>query len=87
MDTMNVNDPGHFGDVMPIHFAHDGSVVLDKALGQLIDSGQKERALELLEAAILKGIDSGPAEPWTREDLAKIRAEVILRYESRKAEK
>ena len=85
MDTINVNDPGRFADVVPVRVAHGGSVVLGEVLDQLIDSGQKEKALELFEAEILKGIDSGPAEPWTSQDLASIRAEVIRKCEARKA--
>ncbi len=38
-----------------------------------------------LEAMLVEGLESGPATPWTREDLVEIRAEAMRQYEARKA--
>jgi hypothetical protein len=84
MDTLDVNDPHQFENVVPLYVANLGGKALSEHIQLLIDAGQKEKAREILEAEILKGMDSGPAEPWTEEDLACIRAEVIRRCEARK---
>jgi hypothetical protein len=80
---MNVDHAGNFEDVAPLSVPTRPGNAISQELEQLIDSGQREKARELLEAEILKGMDSGPPEPWTEEDLASIRAEVIRRYEAR----
>jgi hypothetical protein len=84
MDTTNLGNSDRYNDLVPTP-RFDGQANVSEQIGELIRTGQLEKARLVLEAEILKGINSGPPEPWTDEDLASIRAEVLRRDEARKA--
>jgi hypothetical protein len=86
MDTTNLGNSDSYNDLVPTP-VFDGQTNVSEYIAELLRTGQREKARLLLEAELLKGVISGPPEPWTDEDLADIRAEVLRRHEARKAGK
>jgi hypothetical protein len=87
METANFSDPDSFKQPIQPPITAMDSLALSQQLGDLIRAGEKDKARALLEAELLKGIRSGPPEPWTDQDLADIRAEVLRRHEERIAQR
>ena len=52
---------------------------LDSVLGDL---QARDARRERLEALLIEGLDSGPAEPWTPEDMAAIEREIFEQLEA-----
>jgi hypothetical protein len=86
MDTTNLGNSDRYNDLVPTPL-FDGQANASEYIAELLRTGQQEKARLVLEAELLKGAVSGPPEPWTDEDLAGIRAEILRRHEARKAGK
>jgi hypothetical protein len=56
--------------------ANGASQTPEQYVAALIRAEQRRRALAELEAKLLEGLESGPAEEWTAEDLEQMRREV-----------
>lgn len=54
-------------------FANAGEYIV-----ALVDAARREVAH--LEAALIEGLESGPAEPWTADEWAAIRRRVVERH-------
>jgi putative addiction module CopG family antidote len=52
-------------------------------LAELIEADRRRMVRQQIEAEIIKGIESGPSTPFTKEDWESIRQEVIARHRTR----
>ena len=86
MDTLNYSDGDGIEDRLQVPLSEGSSCDVSEYIGALIRAGEKEKARAVLEAEILKGINS-PHAPMTEQDWAEIRAEVLRRHEARRAQK
>jgi antitoxin ParD1/3/4 len=86
MDTMNIALPEILKEFVVTRVREGGYSSASEYVRELIRADQKQKALAVLEAEILKGLNSGPAEPMTAEDWKNIRSEVRQRYEQRMAD-
>ena len=62
----------------------DGLGGIGKHVRELIRADQKQTAKTVLEAEVLRGLNSGPSARMTREDWESIRVEVRQRGQKRK---
>jgi antitoxin ParD1/3/4 len=86
MDTMNIALPETLKEFVQTRVSEGGYSSVNEYVGELIRADQKQKALAVLEAEVLKGLRSGPAEPMTEKDWAEIRGEVRRRFEARKTD-
>jgi antitoxin ParD1/3/4 len=52
-------------------------------LAELIEADRRRHIRQQIEAEIIKGLESGPATEFTKEDWESIRQEVISRHRTR----
>ena len=86
MDTMNIALPESLKDFVVTRVSEGGYSSVSEYIRELIRSDQKQKAWAILEAEALKGIESGPSVPMTKEDWTDIRNEVRRRHEARKTQ-
>jgi putative addiction module CopG family antidote len=84
MDGINVNVPEALHEFVQARVVEGGYRNVGEYVGELIRADQKQHALVVLGAEILKGAASGPSVPMTSDDWDGIRSEVQQRIESRK---
>jgi putative addiction module CopG family antidote len=84
MDGINVNVPEALQEFVQARVVQGGYRNVGEYVGELIRADQKQHALVVLGAEILKGATSGPSVPMTGDDWEGIRTEVLQRIESRK---
>jgi antitoxin ParD1/3/4 len=84
METMNVALPDALKEFVQSRVAEGGYSSVSEYVRELIRADQKQQAWAVLEAEVLKGLDSGPSVPMTSEDWESIRAEVRERFDGRK---
>jgi antitoxin ParD1/3/4 len=83
MDTMDFSVPDEFRPFVQKRVAEGGFGSTSDYLQQLIEADQKQQARARLEAELLKGIESGPAEPMTAEDWQALRNRVQDRIDAK----
>ena len=52
-------------------------------LAELIEADRRRLIRQYLQAEIIKGIESGPSTPFTKEEWESIRQEVLSRHRAR----
>jgi antitoxin ParD1/3/4 len=82
METMNYTVPESLKEFVLERVSERGFDSVSEYIGELIRADQKQKAWSVLEVEVLKGIESGPPEPWTEDDWASLRARVRNRKES-----
>lgn len=86
METMNIALSEPLKDFVLSQVAEGGYSSVSEYVRALIRQEQKRRAQEALEAAILKGLNSGESTPMTPEDWQDIRRQIRKRRAPGKAE-
>lgn len=79
MDTMNIAVPESLKEFVLQRVSSGGYSSVSEYVRALIRADQSRQAQELLEAEILKGLNSGESTPMTAEDWKELRAEVRRR--------
>ena len=82
MQTISINLPDTLGDFVHQQSAEHG---IDEYFERILRDQQRERALDKLEAELIKGIESGFGEPITPEYWVKMR-DKLQRHIDRKKE-
>ena len=77
MTTMNISLPDDMKSFVEARMADEGYASASEFLRALIREAQRKRARQELEAKLLAALQSGPAEPMTREDWDSIEREAL----------
>lgn len=85
MQTMNIAVPDSLKDYVQQQVAKGGYSSASEYIRELIRADQKERARQALEVEVLRGLESGEAEPLTVDDWDAIREEVKKRHAMKKS--
>jgi antitoxin ParD1/3/4 len=83
METMNIALPESMKEFVQREVERGGYSSVSEYIRALIRADQKRKIQEELEAAILKGLESGEPTPITQEDWQAIRHEVRRRHAER----
>jgi antitoxin ParD1/3/4 len=84
MNTMNIAIPKQLKSFVQNQVRHRGYSSVSEYVRDLIRGDQERQAITALEAEFLKGLDSGPATPMTKQDWQDIRTEVRRRTAARR---
>jgi antitoxin ParD1/3/4 len=84
MNTMNIAIPKQLKSFVQRQVERRGYSSVSEYVRDLIRGDQEHQAIAALETEILKGLDSGPATPMTKEDWQDIRMEVRRRSAERR---
>ena len=80
MATMNVSLPDEMKAFVEAQAAKEGFGTTSEYLRSVIRDVQKQQAKQALEAKLREAIESGPAEPMTREDWDELERKVWERH-------
>lgn len=80
MATMNVSLPDEMKAFVETQAAKEGFGTTSEYLRSVIRDVQKRQAKQALEAKLREAIESGPAEPMTREDWDELERKVWERH-------
>jgi antitoxin ParD1/3/4 len=83
MDTLNIALPETLKELVLTRVSEGGYNSVSDYVGELVRADQKQKALAVLQAEVLKGLRSGPAEPMTEKDWAEIRSRLRGRHEEK----
>ncbi len=83
METLNISLPEGLKEFATIQVTEGGFHTVSEYLSELIRADQRRKAKAVLEAELLKGLNSGPFVPMTADDWNSIRQEVSQRHEAR----
>ena len=84
MNTMNIAIPEQLKSFVQRQVRRRGYSSVSEYVRDLIRGDQERQAMTALEAEFLKGLDSGPSTPMTKEDWQGIREEVRRRTAKRR---
>jgi antitoxin ParD1/3/4 len=87
MATMNISLPDTLRAFVEDCVAQEGYGTASEYFRELVRADQKRRAEARLEALLLEGIQSGPAEKLTKADIDQVRQVVQERIAARKKRK
>lgn len=76
MTTMNISLPDEMKAFVEEQMAREGYASASEYLRSLIREAQRRRAKQALEAKFREALESGPAEPMTREDWKELERRV-----------
>jgi antitoxin ParD1/3/4 len=79
MATMNISLPDEMKTFVETQAAKEGFGTTSEYLRSVIRDVQKRQAKQALEAKLREALESGPAEPMTREDWDEIEREGLER--------
>jgi antitoxin ParD1/3/4 len=80
MATMNISLPDEMKEFIEAQMSRDGFASASEYFRTLVREEQKRRARRELEARFLEALESGPAEPMTREDWDSLENRVWERH-------
>jgi antitoxin ParD1/3/4 len=80
MATMNLSLPDAMKEFVEAQAAQEGYGSVSEYMRVIIRDLQKRKAKQELEAKLLEGLLSGPAEPMTREDWDELERRVWERH-------
>jgi len=72
---MNISLPENMRDFVETEVRTGGFSTASEYFRSLIRAAARKKDEEHLEALMMEGINSGPPEPWTKEDIKRIREE------------
>ena len=81
METMNIALPENLKEFVVTRVSEGGYGSVSEYVGELIRADQQHTSWATLEAEVVKGIESGPAEPMSEKDWADLRSRVHQRTE------
>jgi antitoxin ParD1/3/4 len=84
MNTMNIAIPKQLKSFVQHQVERRGYSSVSEYVRDLIRGDQERQAITTLEAEFLKGLDSGPATPMTKQDWQDIREEIRRRSAARR---
>ena len=84
MNTMNIAIPAQLKSFVQRQIERRGYSSVSEYVRDLIRGDQERQAIAALETEILKGLDSGPSTPMTKQDWQDIRTEVRRRSAERR---
>jgi antitoxin ParD1/3/4 len=84
MNTMNIAIPKQLKSFVQNQVRRRGYSSVSEYVRDLIRGDQERQAIAALETEILKGLDSGPSTPMTKQDWQDIRTEVMRRSAERR---
>jgi antitoxin ParD1/3/4 len=84
MNTMNIAIPAQLKSFVQRQVERRGYSSVSEYVRDLIRGDQERQAIAALETEILKGLDSGPSTPMTKQDWQDIRAEVAKMIQSKR---
>ena len=84
MNTMNIAIPAQLKSFVQRQVERRGYSSVSEYVRDLIRGDQERQAIAALETEILKGLDSGPSTPMTKQDWQDIRTEVRRRTSERR---
>ena len=79
MTTMNISLPEEMKAFVDAQLAREGYASASEYLRALIREAQRRQAKRELEAKLREALESGPAEPMTREDWESLEREAMDR--------
>jgi Arc/MetJ-type ribon-helix-helix transcriptional regulator len=80
---MQIQLPESISDFVEQQVAARGYHAPVDYLSDLIEADRRKLVRQQIEAEIIKGLESGPSTPFTKEDWESIRQEVISRHRMR----
>jgi antitoxin ParD1/3/4 len=80
MATMNISLPDEMKTFVETQAAKEGFGTTSEYLRSVIRDVQKREAKQALEAKLREALESGPAEPMTREDWDELERKVWERH-------
>ena len=83
MDTVNISLPENLKEFVVTQVSEGGYGSVSQYVSALIEADQRQKAKAVIEAEVLKGVQSGPAAPMTAEDWQRIRDDVRERFQAR----
>ena len=84
MATMNISLPDPLRFFVEERVAGGGYSTVSEYFRELVRADQKRKAEEKLEALLMEGLNSGPAKPFTKDDMDEVRRVVRQRALARK---
>jgi antitoxin ParD1/3/4 len=84
MNTMNIAIPKDLKSFVQRQVERRGYSSVSEYVRDLIRGDQERQAMTALEAEFLRGLDSGPSTPMTKQDWQDIREEVRRRTAKRR---
>ncbi len=87
MTTMNISLPDELKEFIDRQVAEGGYGSSSEYIRELIRRARTQAARRRLEAQLLKGINSGPAQDFTPEDWKDLRRHARERWEQRHGRK
>lgn len=85
MTTMNISLPEEMKAFVDAQLAREGYASASEYLRALIREAQKRQAKRELEVKLREALESGPAEPMTREDWDALERRVWERHQQEQA--
>lgn len=82
METLNISLPEGLKEFATIQVAEGGFRTVSEYVSELIRADQRRKAKAVIEAEVLKGLNSGPFVPMTAEDWDGIRRKVTQQHEA-----
>jgi antitoxin ParD1/3/4 len=82
MEMLNISLPEGLKDFVVAQTSEGGYGNASEYVSALIRADQKQKAKAVIEAELLKGLDSGPAVPMTAEDWQSLRKDLRERLEA-----
>lgn len=83
MATMNISLPDSLREFVESEVQQGGYSTASEYFRELVRRAQERRAEQDLERKLLAGLDSGAAQPMTKQDWAEIRQQVRKKIERR----
>jgi putative addiction module CopG family antidote len=81
MPTFSLELPEDLHQFVKANVGRGGFASASEYIAALVDAARNKRSE--IEAALIEGLDSGPAEEWTSEEWANIKQRVIGRHEAK----
>jgi antitoxin ParD1/3/4 len=80
VETMNIALPSPMKAFVQEQVAEGGYSSASEYIRKLIREEQERRGRQELERKLLEALESGPATPWTPDDLAELKRRVRKRH-------
>lgn len=81
MGAISVDLPQDLRDFIDVNVRHGRFASANDYIVALVESARDGRSA--VEAALLEGLESGPAEEWTKDEWAGIKQRVAERHQGR----
>ena len=83
MDTVNISLPENLKEFVVTQVSEGRYSSVSQYVSALIQADQRQKAKAVIEAEVLKGVESGPSAPMTAVEWQRLRDEVRERFQAR----